>query len=79
VHTCAYYAKFAYIGLVLEGNVIAADSNYDKDYYTCSTVGAIVRLKPGVKVWVKSTSSSNHRLYQDSHRMNTFTGILINN
>ncbi|XP_060561194.1 heavy metal-binding protein HIP-like [Ruditapes philippinarum] len=80
VHTCAYYAKFAYIGLVLGGQVIAADSNYDKDYYTCSTVGAIIRVKSGEKVWVKSTSSSsNRRLFQDSYRMNTFSGVLVNN
>ncbi|XP_060598346.1 cerebellin-3-like [Ruditapes philippinarum] len=80
VHTCAYYNRYAFIGLVLEGKVIASDSNYDKDHYTCSTVGAIVRVRSGEKVWVKSTSSaSNRQLEQDSYRMNTFSGILVNN
>jgi hypothetical protein len=80
VHTCAQNKKFAFIGLVLEGKVIAADSNYDEDYYTCSSFGAIVRVKPGEKVWVKSTlSGSNRHLMEDAHRMNTFSGILVNN
>ncbi|XP_060582858.1 uncharacterized protein LOC132739211 [Ruditapes philippinarum] len=80
VHTCTYYTKYAFIGLVLEDNVIATSSNYDEDHYTCSTVGAIVRVKPAEKVWVKSTwSAHNRRLEQDSYRMNTFSGILVNN
>ncbi|XP_060573323.1 uncharacterized protein LOC132731206 [Ruditapes philippinarum] len=80
VHTCAYIKKHAFIGLVLEGTVIAADSNYDGDYHTCSTVGAIVRVRSGEKVWVKSTSSaSNRQLCQSSNIMNTFSGILVNN
>ncbi|XP_060578803.1 uncharacterized protein LOC132735817 [Ruditapes philippinarum] len=79
VHTCAYANKYAFIGLVLEGEAIALDSNYDGNYYTCSTVGAIVRVRSGEKVWVKSTSSaSNRQLQQDSLRMNTFSGVLIN-
>ncbi|XP_060573327.1 complement C1q tumor necrosis factor-related protein 5-like [Ruditapes philippinarum] len=80
VHTCDYMVKHAFIGLVLEGKVIAADSNYDKDYYTCSTVGAIVRVRSGEKVWVKSTASgSNRQLIEDVYRMNTFSGVLVNN
>ncbi|XP_060577065.1 complement C1q tumor necrosis factor-related protein 5-like [Ruditapes philippinarum] len=80
VHTCAFNKKYAFIGLVLEDNVIAASSNYDEDYYTCSTFGAIVRVKPGEKVWVKSTSSSSNRqLYQDAITINTFSGVLVNN
>ncbi|XP_060607444.1 uncharacterized protein LOC132759652 [Ruditapes philippinarum] len=80
VHTCVSLEKYAYIGLMLEGKVIAADMNHDKDHYTCSAFGAIVRVKSGEKVWVKSTwSSSNRRLEQGSYRMNTFSGILVNN
>ncbi|XP_060581257.1 complement C1q and tumor necrosis factor-related protein 9-like [Ruditapes philippinarum] len=80
VHICVCKGKYAYIGLVLEGKVIAADMNHDKDQYTCSAFGAIVRVKSGEKVWVKSTwSSSNRQLDQDSYRMNTFSGILVNN
>ncbi|XP_060598352.1 complement C1q and tumor necrosis factor-related protein 9A-like isoform X2 [Ruditapes philippinarum] len=80
VHTCTLYKKYAFIGLVLEDNVIASDSSYDEDYYTCSSFGAIVRVRSGEKVWVKSTSSSSSRqLVQDEHRMNRFSGILINN
>ncbi|XP_060601248.1 complement C1q and tumor necrosis factor-related protein 9A-like isoform X3 [Ruditapes philippinarum] len=80
VHTCTYYAKYAHIGLVWEDKVIAAGLNYDKDYDTCSTVGAIVRVRSGEKIWVKVTSSgSNRQLYQDSNTMNTFSGVLVNN
>jgi hypothetical protein len=79
VHTCVYQGKYAYIGLVFEGKVIGADMNYDKDHYTCSAFGAIARVKSGEKVWVKTTSSgSNRQLYQDSHRMITFSGMLVN-
>ena len=79
VHTCAYQSKYTFIGLVLEGKVIAAGVNYDANYDTCSTVGAVVRVRSGEKVWVKATSysSSNQRLCQNEYRMNTFSGILI--
>ncbi|XP_060595286.1 complement C1q tumor necrosis factor-related protein 5-like [Ruditapes philippinarum] len=80
VHTCVYKGMYAYIGIVLEGKVIAADMNYDKDHFTCSAFGAIARVKSGEKVWVKSTvSDSVRKLYQDSHRMITFSGMLVNN
>jgi hypothetical protein len=80
VHTCVYMGKLAFIGLVLEGKVIAADMNYEHAQYTCSAFAAIARVKSGEKVWVKSTSSgSNLQLYQDSHRMITFSGMLVNN
>jgi hypothetical protein len=78
VHTCAYYGKYAYLSLVLEGNVIAANGNYGDESYGCNNFGAIVRVRSGEQVWVKSTSSaSNRQLYQDSHRMNTFSGVLV--
>ncbi|XP_060597394.1 complement C1q tumor necrosis factor-related protein 5-like [Ruditapes philippinarum] len=80
VHTCVFRGYYAFIGLVLDGKVIAGGSNYDKDSYTCSTVGAIVRVRSGEKVWVKSrSSSSNNQLYQDAMKMNTFSGVLVNN
>ena len=79
VHTCARFNKYTYIGLVLEGKVIAAGVNYDKDHYTCSAVGAVVRVRSGGKVWVKATwYSSNYMLYKGTYWMNTFSGILIN-
>jgi hypothetical protein len=78
VHTCAYPKKHIYLGLVMEGKLIAADANYGDESYGCNTFGAIVRVKPGEKVWVKSTSSgSDRQLYQDYHRMNTFGGVLV--
>jgi hypothetical protein len=80
IHTCAYKGKYAYHGLVLKGHVIAADSNYGDEWHGCNTFGAIVRVKSGEKVWVKSTlSSSNRQFVQDRYRMNTFSGILVNN
>ncbi|XP_060578801.1 uncharacterized protein LOC132735816 isoform X2 [Ruditapes philippinarum] len=80
IHTCAYKGKHAYLGLVLKRHVIAADSNYGDESYGCNTFGAIVRVKLGEKVWVKSTSScSICQLMQDKYRMNTFSGLLVNN
>ncbi|XP_060597396.1 heavy metal-binding protein HIP-like [Ruditapes philippinarum] len=80
VHICALNGNYAFIGLLLEGKIIALDSSYAESYYTCSTFGAIVRVRSGEKVWVKSTSSaSNRQLGQDSVRMNTFSGVLVNN
>ncbi|XP_060561182.1 complement C1q tumor necrosis factor-related protein 5-like [Ruditapes philippinarum] len=80
VHACARYSKYAYLGLVLGGNVIAADANYGDESHGCNTFGSIVRVKLGAKVWVKSTSpSSNRQLIQDTHGMNTFSGVLVNN
>jgi hypothetical protein len=79
IHTCAWQNKYAYLGLVLEGNVIAADANYGDASYGCNTFGAIVRVKSGEKVWVKSTSSGSvHQLHQNQYRMNTFSGVLVN-
>ncbi|XP_060603917.1 uncharacterized protein LOC132756797 [Ruditapes philippinarum] len=80
VHSCVPQRGHAFIGLVLEGKVIAADVNYDDVFHTCSAFGAIARVKSGEKVWVKSTSSSSSRqLYQDQYRMITFSGMLVNN
>jgi hypothetical protein len=80
VHTCVYRGKYAYIGLVLEGKVIAADMNYEHAQYTCSAFVAIAMVKSGEKVWVKSTASdSEYKLYQDKYRMITFSGMLVNN
>ncbi|XP_060605459.1 collagen alpha-2(VIII) chain-like [Ruditapes philippinarum] len=80
IHTCAYKGKHSYLGLVLEGNVIAADANYGDESYGCNNFGAIVRVKSGSKIWVKSTSSgSNRQLYQSGYRFNTFSGLLVNN
>ncbi|XP_060561172.1 complement C1q tumor necrosis factor-related protein 5-like isoform X3 [Ruditapes philippinarum] len=61
VHTCAYPKKHTYLGLVMEWKLIAADANYGDESYGCNTFGAIVRVKPGEKVWVKSTSSGSAR------------------
>ncbi|XP_060598347.1 uncharacterized protein LOC132752089 [Ruditapes philippinarum] len=80
VHTCVFKGNYAFIGIVLDGRIIAANKNYDNDYYTCSTVGAIVRVQSGEKVLVKSTSSSsNRRLHQYSLNVNTFSGVLVSN
>jgi hypothetical protein len=80
VHTCARYSKYAHLGLVMEGSVIAADANYGDDSSGCNNFGAIVRVKLGEKVWVKSTSSGSTReLIQNTYRMNTFSGMLVNN
>ncbi|XP_060601244.1 complement C1q tumor necrosis factor-related protein 5-like [Ruditapes philippinarum] len=64
VHTCAYNGKYSYLGLVMEGDVIAADANYGDANHGCNNFGAIVRVRSGEQVWVKSTSSaSNRQLY----------------
>jgi hypothetical protein len=79
VHTCAAYKKSTYLGLVLEGNVIAADANYGDASHGCNNFGAIIRVKSGEQVWVKSTSSGSYRqVFQDTHCMNTFSGVLVN-
>ncbi|XP_053372691.1 uncharacterized protein LOC128546317 [Mercenaria mercenaria] len=79
-HVCVHNGKHSFIGLVVEGNVIAKDSNYDLNYYTCSSVGAVVRVKSGEQVWIKCTSgSSSYKLYEDSTMTNSFSGILLNN
>jgi hypothetical protein len=79
VHTCARYQKANYLGLVLEGNVIARDANYGDASYGCNNFGAIIRVRSGEKVWVKATThSSNYQLQQDTLRMNTFSGVLVN-
>ncbi|XP_053375911.1 complement C1q and tumor necrosis factor-related protein 9A-like isoform X2 [Mercenaria mercenaria] len=80
VHVCSKTGKYSVIGLSLAGKVVAAAVNYDKDSETCSSVGAVVRMNSGEQIWVKCTSGySTYRLYQDNYRMNTFSGILLNN
>jgi hypothetical protein len=78
VNYCAYN-KHSPLALVLSGNVIARSSNYDADYYTCSSFSAVIRVKSSEKVWVKCLSSGSSRyLYKDGWMMNSFSGILIN-
>ncbi|XP_060584345.1 complement C1q tumor necrosis factor-related protein 5-like [Ruditapes philippinarum] len=79
VHTCTVYNKYAHLGLVLENKFIAANSNEGDGAHGCSSFGAIIRVRSGEKVWVEVTAyHSNYQLYQDSHRMNTFSGVLVN-
>ncbi|XP_053374829.1 heavy metal-binding protein HIP-like [Mercenaria mercenaria] len=79
VHVCALTETYSVVGLSLTGKVVAAATNYDRDHYICSSVGAVVRMNSGEQIWVKCTSgSSTYRLYQDNYRMNTFSGILLN-
>ncbi|XP_053403080.1 uncharacterized protein LOC128558228 [Mercenaria mercenaria] len=78
INVCTYYGKYSFVGLVLAGQVVARTANYDKDYYTCNSVGALVRVKSGEQIWVKCTSaSSNRKLIEDDLRMNTFSGVLL--
>ncbi|XP_053372693.1 heavy metal-binding protein HIP-like [Mercenaria mercenaria] len=78
IHVCARNRKYTFVGLAVAGNVVAAASNYDENFYSCNSVGAIVRVKSGEQVWVKCTSAaSNRMLYDDKYRMNTFSGILL--
>ncbi|XP_053372692.1 complement C1q and tumor necrosis factor-related protein 9A-like [Mercenaria mercenaria] len=78
VHICTYSGKYSFIGLVLADKVIASTSNFASNSYTCNSVGAIARVKSGEQVWVKCTSPAfNRELRDDSHRMNTFSGIMM--
>ncbi|XP_060561158.1 heavy metal-binding protein HIP-like isoform X1 [Ruditapes philippinarum] len=78
VHICTSYKKYAYLGLVLEGSVITAHAHFGDENSSCTSFGAIKRVRSGEKVWVKSTSSgSNRKLTQGSYSMNTFSGVLV--
>ncbi|XP_053375908.1 complement C1q-like protein 2 isoform X1 [Mercenaria mercenaria] len=79
-YVCAQTGKYSFVGLSLAGKVVAAATNYDSGYYTCSSVGAVVRVKSGEEIWMKCTLGHNsaYRLFQDQFRMNTFSGILLN-
>ncbi|XP_045207702.2 complement C1q and tumor necrosis factor-related protein 9A-like [Mercenaria mercenaria] len=78
VHICSYKGKHSPIALVLAGKEIAKSVIYDKNESSCSSSGTIVRMESGEKIWIKCTAgSSSYRLYQDTHRMNTFSGILL--
>ncbi|XP_060596402.1 cerebellin-3-like, partial [Ruditapes philippinarum] len=50
VHTCAGKNRYTYLGLVLEGSVISADSNYGDASNGCNNFGAIIRVRSGEKV-----------------------------
>ncbi|XP_060570819.1 heavy metal-binding protein HIP-like [Ruditapes philippinarum] len=79
VHICTIHNKYAYLGLVLDGNVIALHAHYGDASHGCGSVGAIIRVRSGEKVWVKATTyHSSYQLHQDSLRMNTFSGVLVN-
>ncbi|XP_060603922.1 complement C1q tumor necrosis factor-related protein 2-like [Ruditapes philippinarum] len=78
VHTCTENNEYVYLGLVMEGSVIAAHAQYGDKNHSCNSFGAIIRVRSGEKVWVKSTSSANRRLaHNSSSRMNTFSGVLV--
>jgi hypothetical protein len=79
VNYCTYKDHHSPLALVLSGNVIARSSNYDADYYTCSSVSAVIRVKSSEKVWVKCLSfGSSRNLFKNGWMMNSFCGILIN-
>ncbi|XP_060577745.1 uncharacterized protein LOC132734895 isoform X1 [Ruditapes philippinarum] len=79
VNYCTYLKQHSPLGLVLSGNVIARSSNYDGDYYTCSSFSAVIRVKSSEKVWVKCLScGSSRNLFKNGWMMNSFSGILIN-
>jgi hypothetical protein len=78
IHTCTLNTKYAYLGLVLEDRVTALHSHYGDVNHSCGSFGAIIRVRSGEKVWVKATAyHSNYQLYQNLHRMNTFSGVLV--
>ncbi|XP_060595821.1 uncharacterized protein LOC132749912 [Ruditapes philippinarum] len=79
VNYCTYIRQYSPLALVLSGNVIARSSDHDADFYPCSSFSAVIRVKSSEKIWVKCLAgSSGYALYQDSLRMNTFSGILVN-
>ncbi|XP_053408382.1 complement C1q and tumor necrosis factor-related protein 9A-like [Mercenaria mercenaria] len=78
VNFCTYKQKDSPIALVLAGKQIARSSNYDKDSHTCGSFSATARVKSGEKVWVKCVyGSSSYSLWQDSWKMNSFSGFLL--
>ncbi|XP_060554169.1 uncharacterized protein LOC132715199 [Ruditapes philippinarum] len=79
VNYCTYNKQHSPLALVLSGNVIARSSDYEADYYTCSSFFAVIRVKSSEKIWVKCLAGySGRSLYKDSWMMNSFAGILIN-
>ena len=78
VHICAYINRHSNVALVWENVVIASHGHGSKEDHSCTTVGAIVLMKSGEQVWVKSSwRDSRNQLFQNVNRMNTFRGMMI--
>ena len=79
VHICAYAGKHSFVALVWESKVIAADENYEGSEHTCNSFGAIVIMKTGEQVWVKSNWEylGTVQFHEDKNRMNTFRGMMM--
>jgi hypothetical protein len=79
VHLCTPISHYTYVGIVHAGNVIVKDYTHGVgNNALCSSVGGAVRVESGEQIWVQALSYGSDRgLKDDTHRMNTFFGILI--
>ncbi|XP_060566369.1 heavy metal-binding protein HIP-like [Ruditapes philippinarum] len=85
-HVCNTYALVIHYAIVKDGEWIArsqqfeqADENKHK-YAGCSSVSALTRMETGDQVWIMCTSgysSSTFQIHDDSHRRNSFIGVLL--
>ena len=75
---CTYYNKAIYVAFMADEGVLGRFASAAKDYHVCHSGSALARLQRGSQVFLKVTYiSSGSVLFDDIHRMNSFSGFLV--
>ena len=75
---CAMIGHGVVVDVTVDGTTYATVYVYDKDSYTCDTTAAVAVLNEQSQVMVKCTyGCGSYVLYDDSYRMNSFSGYLV--
>ena len=75
---CIYLNRAIYVAFMADEEVLGMFASNDKDYSSCHSGSAFARLQKGSQVILKVTAvSSGSVLYDDNHRMNSFSGFLV--
>ncbi|KAH3814808.1 hypothetical protein DPMN_143321 [Dreissena polymorpha] len=79
VQYCAAANKWAFLGIVQDDALLEASGHHSSSMAEgCVTLQVFTALSRGQNVWVKDTSPTDTKLYeQPGHRHTSFSGVLI--
>lgn len=76
---CGHTNRYACYGIYVGDALVTKALDYDSDGgLPCNTADALVLLKAGDNVFLKSGTCGSEKFTQDSYRWNTFSGVLLN-
>ena len=85
-HVCNTHGLVIHYAIVKDGTWIARSQQFEQanentnKYAGCSSVSALIMMQPKEQVWIMCTSGypSAKQIHDDSHRGNSFLGVLLN-